>query len=50
MPLHECHYLGTGGEACGYHWPERAVFKHRLKLPQHQERRTTSGKAFEGDT
>jgi hypothetical protein len=28
-------YCGAGGEACGYHLPERAVFKHSHKLPQH---------------
>jgi hypothetical protein len=42
--------LGAGGEACGYRWPERAVFKHPYKLLQHEKRRTTNGRAFEGDT
>jgi hypothetical protein len=26
------------------------VFKYRLELPRHEERRTTSGEAFEDDT
>jgi hypothetical protein len=44
------HHLGTGGEAWGRSRKEPAVFKHRLKLPQHEERRTTNGEAFEVDT
>jgi hypothetical protein len=43
-------HFGAGGEAWGRSWGEPAVFKHRRKLPRHQEPRTTNGKAFEGDT
>jgi hypothetical protein len=35
MAWHEFRNFGAGGEACGYDWPERAVFKHPNKIPQH---------------